>query len=151
MSNIVDQDARVTITEIQKVMVAQLKEDKIEAAQATFKTLQQFSIGQADRLSYLIDVVMNKYRTTDPRRYKALERFPKSTLGQQQVRRVCEERSDEALRIPQNHDFNAINTSFFATRFVLRRSLLPLASPSKSRRSSRLLALRGGRRDSGRR
>ena len=86
MSNIVDQDARARTTELQKVMVEQLKEGKVEAAQTTFEEFRDFSIKQADRLRDLIDVVMNKYRTTDPRRYEPLERIPKSTLGQQQLR-----------------------------------------------------------------
>ena len=85
MSNIVDQEARAKTTELQRRMVAQLQDGKADAAQATFKELRDFSIKQADRLRDLIDVVMNKYRTTDPGRYKALEVIPKSTPGQQQL------------------------------------------------------------------
>ena len=84
MSNIVDQEARAKTTELQRRMVAQLQEGKANATQATFEELRDFSIKQADRLRDLIDVVMNKYRTTDPGRYKALETIPKSSPGQQQ-------------------------------------------------------------------
>ncbi|GMH90155.1 hypothetical protein TL16_g11682 [Triparma laevis f. inornata] len=73
MAIIVYYIAREKAAMLQTKMFGELEAADIDATQATFNNLKAFCGDQAKRLGDLIAVVMNKYKTTDPRRYEPFE------------------------------------------------------------------------------
>ncbi|GMI03857.1 hypothetical protein TrLO_g11404 [Triparma laevis f. longispina] len=73
MAGIVDYTAREKATVLQTKMFGELGAADVDAAQVTFDELKGFCGDQAKRLGDLIAVVMDKYKTTDPRRYEPFE------------------------------------------------------------------------------
>ncbi|GMH89893.1 hypothetical protein TL16_g11598 [Triparma laevis f. inornata] len=73
MADIVDYTARENTTILQTQMFKELKVADVDAAQITFNKLKAFCGEQAKRLGNLIAVVINKYKTTDPRRFEPFE------------------------------------------------------------------------------
>ena len=73
ITNIVDQEARAKTTFLQQEMMSSLKSNILTGAETTFEELQEFSVNQHDvRLRSLMNSVMNKYKTTNPRRYEPI-------------------------------------------------------------------------------
>ena len=73
MENIVDYTAREKATVLQTQMFGELEADDVDAAQATFDQLKACCGDQAKRLGDLIATVMDKYKTTDAKRYAPFE------------------------------------------------------------------------------
>ena len=75
MADIVDYTARENTTILETQMFKELKVADVDAAQITFNKLKAFCSDQAKRVGNLIAVVINKYKTTDPRRYEPFEQM----------------------------------------------------------------------------
>ncbi|GMH73397.1 hypothetical protein TrST_g2413 [Triparma strigata] len=110
MSNIVDYTAREKATELQTKMFGKLKAAAVDDAQVTFDELKAFCGDQAKRLGDLIVVVMNKYKTTDPRRYEPFEQV-KDIAVKEQVPPPA------TLSLPEQVDFQLASASWYEEGF----------------------------------
>ncbi|GMH63085.1 hypothetical protein TrST_g12373 [Triparma strigata] len=110
MANIVDFTAREKATELQTKMFGELKAAAVDDAQVTFVELKAFCGDQAKRLGDLIAVVMNKYKTTDPRRYEPFEQVQDIAVKDQVP-------PPAALPLPQQVEFQLANASWHEEEF----------------------------------
>ncbi|GMI15416.1 hypothetical protein TrVE_jg5282 [Triparma verrucosa] len=110
MANIVDFTAREKATELQTKMFGELKAAAVNDAQVTFDELKAFCGDQAKRLGDLIAVVMNKYKTTDPRRYEPFEQV-KDIAVKEQVPPPA------TLPLPEQVEFQLANATWYEEGF----------------------------------
>ncbi|GMH66315.1 hypothetical protein TrST_g8839 [Triparma strigata] len=110
MSNIVDFTAREKATELQTKMFGELKAAAVDDAKVTFNELKAFCGDQAKRLGDLIAMVMNKYKTTDPRRYEPFEQV-KDIAVKEQVPPPA------ALPLPEQVEFQLANATWYEEGF----------------------------------
>ncbi|GMI13521.1 hypothetical protein TrVE_jg11290 [Triparma verrucosa] len=112
MANIVDYAAREKATELQTKMFGELKAAAVDDAQVAFEELKAFCGDQAKRLGELIAVVMNKYKTTDPRRYEPFEQV-KDIAVKEQVPPPA------ALPLPEQVEFQLANATWYEEGFKI--------------------------------
>ncbi|GMH48796.1 hypothetical protein TrVE_jg4009 [Triparma verrucosa] len=110
MADIVDFTAREKATELQTKMFGELKAAAVDDAQVTFNELKVFCGDQAKRLGDLIAVVMNKYKTTDPRRYEPFEQVKDIAVKDQLP-------PPAALPLPEQVEFQLANATWYEEGF----------------------------------
>ncbi|GMH80145.1 hypothetical protein TrST_g12158 [Triparma strigata] len=112
IANIVDFTAREKATELQTKMFGELKAAAVDDAQVTFDELKVFCGDQAKRLGDLIAVVMDKYKTTDPRRYEPFEQV-KDIAVKDQVPPPA------TLSLPEQVEFQLANATWYEEGFKI--------------------------------
>ncbi|GMH74479.1 hypothetical protein TrST_g2270 [Triparma strigata] len=110
MANIVDYTAREKATELQTKMFGELKAAAVDDAQITFDELTAYCGDQAKRLGDLIAVVMNKYKTTDPRRYELFEQVKYIAVKEQVP-------PPATLPLPEQVEFQLANATWYEEGF----------------------------------
>ncbi|GMH80879.1 hypothetical protein TrLO_g2716, partial [Triparma laevis f. longispina] len=110
MEDIVDYAAREKATVLQTKMFSELEVSDVASARATFDELQPFCGEQAVRLGGLIAVVMNKYKTTDPRRYEPFEQVKDIDVKEQK-------HPPSALSVEEQVKFQLAKASWYEEEF----------------------------------
>ena len=110
MANIVDYAAREKAIELQIKMFGELEAAAANDAYVTFVQLRAFCGDQAKRLGDLIAEVMNKYKTTDPRRYEPFEQVQDIAVKEQIP-------PPAALPLPEQVEFKLANASWYEEEF----------------------------------
>ncbi|GMI14094.1 hypothetical protein TrLO_g458 [Triparma laevis f. longispina] len=110
MANIVYYIAREKATVLQTKMFGELGAADVASAQATVNQLKVFCGDQAKRLGDLIAMVMNKYKTTDPRGYEPFEQVKDIEVKEQTT-------PPSALPLPEQVKFQLVKATWYEDNF----------------------------------